>query len=95
MSAPGDAPYHGRHYGLERMLNSPPPVRRPPNLVVSHLDPGERADAILRRLERLAGLGVDGVIGTVRNGERLAPLEAIGRRVMPAPPSEHTSKGAP
>jgi hypothetical protein len=46
-------------------------------------DHGERADALLRRLERLADLGVDHVIGTVRNCERLAPLEAIGQRVIP------------
>ena len=138
MWAPDDAAYRGRHYRLERTLNSPPPVRRPPILiggagerktlrlvaryadacnlfdtpdlahklevlrrrcdeagrdydtiektVVSHLDPGdrgERADALLRRLERLARLGVDHVIGPVRNCERLAPLEALGRHVIP------------
>jgi hypothetical protein len=47
-------------------------------------DHGERADVILRRLEYLAGLGVDHVIGTVRHCERLAPLEAMGRSVIPS-----------
>ena len=135
------APYQGRHYRLERTLNSPQPLSRPrppiliggegehktlrlvakyaeacnlfdtPELphkldvlrnhcdevgrdydeiektVVLHMDPGdrgERSDRILRRLDHLAGLGVDQVIGTVRNSDRLAPLEAMGHRVIPA-----------
>lgn len=55
--------------------------------VVSHMDPGdhgERADDILRRLEHLSRLGVDHVIGTVRHSERLSPLEAMGRTVIPS-----------
>jgi F420-dependent oxidoreductase-like protein len=55
--------------------------------VVSHMDPGdrgERVEPILRRLQHLSGLGVDQVIGTVRNSERLAPLEAMGRHVIPS-----------
>jgi alkanesulfonate monooxygenase len=55
--------------------------------VVSHMDPGDRAERvapILRRLQHLSELGVDHVIGTVRNSERLAPLEALGRHVIPS-----------
>jgi F420-dependent oxidoreductase-like protein len=54
--------------------------------VVSHMDPGdngERAALILRHLEHLEALGIDHVIGTVRGCERLRPLEAIGRDVIP------------
>ncbi|MFC4146079.1 LLM class F420-dependent oxidoreductase [Micromonospora mangrovi] len=29
----GDAPFHGRHYRLDRTLNSPQPLRRPPILI--------------------------------------------------------------
>jgi alkanesulfonate monooxygenase len=135
------APYAGRHYRLNRTLNSPQPVRRPrppiliggagerktlrlvaryadacnlfdtPELprkldvlrahcdevgrdyddiektVVSHMDPGdrgERVEPLLRHLQHLSDLGVDQIIGTVRNSERLAPLEAIGRHVIPS-----------
>jgi alkanesulfonate monooxygenase len=54
--------------------------------VVSHMDPGdrgERAGPILRHLEELEALGIDHVIGTVRGCERLRPLEAMGRDVIP------------
>jgi alkanesulfonate monooxygenase len=54
--------------------------------VVSHMDPGdrgERAGPILRHLEDLEALGIDHVIGTVRGCERLRPLEAMGRDVIP------------
>jgi F420-dependent oxidoreductase-like protein len=54
--------------------------------VVSHMDPGdrgERAGPILRHLEHLEALGIDHVIGTVRGCERLRPLEAMGRDVIP------------
>ena len=46
-------------------------------------DRGERAGQILQHLEHFEALGIDHVIGTVRGCERLRPLEAIGRDVIP------------
>jgi F420-dependent oxidoreductase-like protein len=40
-------------------------------------------DAVLRQLERLRKLGVDSVFGTVPGVESIAPLEAIGEKVLP------------
>jgi F420-dependent oxidoreductase-like protein len=54
--------------------------------VVYHMDPGERGehiDAILLDLRRMASLGIDLAIGTVRGAERIGPLELIGEEVIP------------
>ncbi|GDY32313.1 LLM class F420-dependent oxidoreductase [Gandjariella thermophila] len=45
---------------------------------------GERVDAIVGELRELAGLGIQTVIGSVRDVWRFTPLEIIGREVIPA-----------
>ncbi|MDT3439999.1 MULTISPECIES: LLM class F420-dependent oxidoreductase [unclassified Pseudofrankia] len=136
-----DSPYDGRHYRLERPLNSPQPlaVPHPPimiggsgekktlRLVARYAQAcnffptpalprklavlrehceregrsydeiektcflpfdigpdGERAADLLPFLERLAGLGVQTVIGSVPDIWRLRGLEAVGKLVIPA-----------
>ncbi|MFI6024158.1 LLM class F420-dependent oxidoreductase [Amycolatopsis magusensis] len=44
---------------------------------------GERVDELVGELRRLAGLGVDAVIGGTRGAERIEPLELIAREVIP------------
>jgi F420-dependent oxidoreductase-like protein len=136
-----DGAYIGRHYRLERTLNSPQPLRRPhPPIVIggsgerktlrlvaqyadacnlfgspdvgrkldvlrAHCEQlgrdygsiektvitqfdvgedGERTGELVERLREYAALGFDEVHGTLRHVSRIAPLEAIGREVIPA-----------
>ena len=136
-----DGPYHGRHYQLERTLNSPQPLQRPHppiliggsgerktlRLVAQYADAcnlfespdiphkldvlrehcerlgrdydsiektvitrfdvgedGERTGELLERVRSLAALGFHEVHGTLRHVSRIAPIEAIGREVIPA-----------
>jgi F420-dependent oxidoreductase-like protein len=136
-----DGPYHGRHYHLERTLNSPQPLQRPHppiliggsgerktlRLVAQYADAcnlfgspeverklevlrshcerlgrdydsiektvittfdagenGERTGELLDRVREYAALGFHEVHGTLRHVSRIAPIEAIGREVIPA-----------
>jgi F420-dependent oxidoreductase-like protein len=136
-----DTPYHGRHFHLERPLNSPAPLRRPYppimiggggekktlRLVAKYADAcnlfdgpdlerkldvlrahceregrdydeilktayyvpdtgakGERVDAVLADLRRLADLGFGATIGAVPRVYDIDPLEVLGREVIPA-----------
>jgi hypothetical protein len=45
---------------------------------------GERTHELLDRLREFAVLGFDEVHGTLRHVSRIAPVEAIGREVIPA-----------
>jgi alkanesulfonate monooxygenase len=45
---------------------------------------GDRADALLAELGRLAGLGIDYVHGSVVDVASIRPLEVIGERIIPA-----------
>ena len=45
---------------------------------------GEKADELAEQLRRLAGMGIETVIGFVPGVERITPLETIGREVIPA-----------
>jgi F420-dependent oxidoreductase-like protein len=45
---------------------------------------GEKAGELVGHLRRLAGMGVETVIGMVPNVDRITPLEVIGREVVPA-----------
>ncbi len=45
---------------------------------------GEKADELVGQLRWLAGMGVETVIGFVPRVDRIAPLETIGRDVIPA-----------
>jgi F420-dependent oxidoreductase-like protein len=45
---------------------------------------GEKVDAIIARLQWLAGMGIQTVIGGVRDVSRIKPLEIMGERVIPA-----------
>jgi F420-dependent oxidoreductase-like protein len=47
-------------------------------------DDGSKADEIIGQLRWLAGLGVETVIGWVVGVERIAPIEVMGRTVVPA-----------
>jgi alkanesulfonate monooxygenase len=139
MWSESEEPYVGRHYRLERTLNRPQPLRRPPILiggsgerktlrlvaqyaqacnlfsgpdlerkldvlrghceavgrpyeeiektVMLPLDVGERGekvDAILTELQRLAKLGVQEVHGWVPRVWEPNRLEIIGRELVPA-----------
>ncbi len=136
-----ESPYHGRHYSLERTLNSPQPLQRPhPPIVIGgsgerktlrlvakygdscnlfgHTDlrhklqvlrehceregrnyddiektvlynfdageNGERAADLVEPLREFAALGFTEVHGSLRGVSRIAPIEAIGREVIPA-----------
>jgi F420-dependent oxidoreductase-like protein len=136
-----DGPYHGRHYHLERTLNSPQPLQRPHppiliggsgerktlRLVAQYADAcnlfgspdvghkldvlrshcerlgrdydsiektvittfdvgenGERTRELVDRMHEFAALGFHEVHGTLRHVSRIAPIEAIGREVIPA-----------
>jgi len=135
-----DGPYNGKHYRLERTLNSPQPLSRPhppiliggsgerktlrlvaqyaqacnlfagPELkhkldvlrghcetvgrnydeiektVIGPLDPGtdgDRVDALVDSMRHLAGLGITHYHGSVPNVTAIAPLELLGKRVIP------------
>jgi F420-dependent oxidoreductase-like protein len=45
---------------------------------------GEKAGELVGHLRRLAGMGVETVIGMDPNVDRITPLEVIGREVVPA-----------
>ena len=136
-----ESPYQGKHYRLERPLNSPQSLSRPhPPIMVGgqgerktlrlvakyaqacNLFPtpqlphklavlrehceavgrdyddiektcmftfdvgadGEKVGQVIGRLRWLAGMGVQTVIGGVKDVWRLRPLEVIGREVIPA-----------
>jgi F420-dependent oxidoreductase-like protein len=136
-----DGPYHGKHYSLERTLNSPQSLQRPhPPILIggsgerktlrlvakyadacnlfSHADlrhkldvlrdhceregrdydaiektvlfnfdigeNGERARDVIEPIREFARLGFTVAHGSIRNVSRIAPLEAIGREVVPA-----------
>jgi alkanesulfonate monooxygenase SsuD/methylene tetrahydromethanopterin reductase-like flavin-dependent oxidoreductase (luciferase family) len=52
-----------------------------------HFDVGERgekADELIGRLRWLAGMGIDSVLGQVKDVWRIKPLEVMGDRVIPA-----------
>jgi F420-dependent oxidoreductase-like protein len=136
-----EKPYTGKHYQLERPLNSPQSPSRPhPGILIGgsgeqktlrlvarfgdacnlwptpeiphklevlrghceavgrdydaiektamfHFDVGEhgeKVDAIIGQLHWLAGMGIQTVIGGVRDVGRIKPLEILGERVLPA-----------
>ena len=136
-----EQPFQGRHYQLDRPLNSPQSLSRPhppiliggmgerktlrlvaryadacnffPTPQVPHklevlrrhceaegrdydeiektcmftFDVGEggaRVGATIGRLRWLAGMGIQTVIGSVKDVDRLEPLEIMGRQVIPA-----------
>jgi F420-dependent oxidoreductase-like protein len=136
-----ESPYHGKHYQLDRPLNSPQSLSRPhPGILIGgsgeqktlrlvarfgdacnlwptpeiprklevlrahceavgrdydsiektamfHFDVGEngeKADEIVGRLRWLASMGIESVIGGVRDVGRIKPLEILGERVIPA-----------
>jgi F420-dependent oxidoreductase-like protein len=131
-------PYEGRHFQLERPLNSPAPLRRPPILiggsgerktlrlvaryadacnlfpgpdlprkldvlrghceregrdyddilktVILTFDPGqngEKVESTLDKLRDYSELGIQGVLGQVRNVWKVTPLEIMGEKVIP------------
>ena len=135
-----ERPYRGRHFQLERPLNSPqalsrphPPImiggsgeRKTLRLVARYADAcnlgpgpelphklevlrrhceaegrdydsiektvefrfdigerGERVEQVLEELHRLAGLGIETAIGSVRDVWRLDPLRIMGERIIP------------
>ena len=45
---------------------------------------GAKVGAVIGRLRWLAGMGIQTVIGSVKDVDRLEPLEIIGRQVIPA-----------
>jgi F420-dependent oxidoreductase-like protein len=134
-------PYRGKHYQLDRPLNSPQSVSRPhPGILIGgsgeqktlrlvarfgdacnlwptpeiphklevlrrhceevgrdydtiektamlQFDPGEKGekvDEIIGRLHWLARMGIETVIGGVKDVWRIKPLETIGERLIPA-----------
>jgi F420-dependent oxidoreductase-like protein len=136
-----EKPYHGKHYQLERPLNSPQSLSRPhpgiliggsgeqktlrlvarfadacnlwPTPEVPHKlqvlrahceavgrdydaiektamlqmdvgDNGEKVDALIGQLHWLAGMGIETVIGGVKDVWRIKPLEILGEKVIPA-----------
>jgi len=44
---------------------------------------GEKADELIGQLRWLSGMGIETVIGGVSDVDRIAPLETIGRGVVP------------
>jgi F420-dependent oxidoreductase-like protein len=45
---------------------------------------GEKVDEVIGRLHWLAGMGIETVIGSVRDAWRIKPLEIVGERLIPA-----------
>jgi F420-dependent oxidoreductase-like protein len=135
------SPYRGRHYQLERPLNSPQSISRPhPPIMIggtgerktlrlvaryaqacnlfatpqlphklavlrAHCeaegrdydeiektcmfsfdvgDEGQRVGKVIGQLRWLAGMGIQRVIGSVKDVSRIKPLEIIGEKVIPA-----------
>ena len=136
-----ETPYRGKHFLLERPLNSPQSLSRPhpgiliggsgeqktlrivakfgdacnlwPTLEIPHKlavlrahceavgrdyeaiektaifqfdvgQQGEKVDAVIGRLQWLAAMGIQTVIGGVKDVWRIKPLEIIGERIIPA-----------
>ena len=136
-----ESPYRGKHYQLDRPLNSPQSLSRPhPAILIggsgeqktlrlvarfgdacnlwptpeiprkleilrAHCeevgrdydsiektamlpfdvgDNGEKVDEIVGQLHWLAGMGIENVMGGVRDVWRIKPLEILGERVIPA-----------
>ena len=136
-----EEPHRGRHYQLERPLNSPQALARPhppiliggggekktlrlvakyadacnlfPGPQVTHKlevlrqhcmtegrnydeilktamyrfdvgERGEKVDKVITGLRWLAGMGIQTVIGAVKDVHKIAPLEIIGEKVIPA-----------
>jgi F420-dependent oxidoreductase-like protein len=136
-----EKPYRGKHYQLERPLNSPQSLSRPhPGIMIggsgeqktlrlvarfgdacnlwptpeiphkleilrAHCEAvgrdydaiektamlqfdigekGEKVDAVIGQLHWLAGMGIQTVIGGVKDVWRVKPLEIFGERVIPA-----------
>jgi F420-dependent oxidoreductase-like protein len=136
-----ETPYRGKHYQLDRPLNSPQSLSRPhPRILIGgsgeqktlrlvakfgdacnlwptpeiphklevlrghcealgrdydsiektamfHFDVGENGEnveAIIGRLHWLASMGIENVIGGVKDVSRIKPLEILGERVIPA-----------
>ena len=136
-----EKPYRGKHYQLDRPLNSPQSLSRPhPGILIggsgeqktlrlvarfadacnlwptpeiprkleilrAHCkefgtdydkiektamlqfdvgESGEKVDAIIGQLHWLAGMGIQTVIGGVKDVGRIRPLEILGERVLPA-----------
>ncbi len=136
-----EKPHHGRHYQLERPLNSPQALTRPhppiliggggekktlrlvakyadacnlfPGPEVTHKlqvlrehclaegrnydeilktamfefdvgEKGEKVGRVIGGLRWLAGMGIQTVIGSVKDVQKLTPLEIIGEKVIPA-----------
>jgi F420-dependent oxidoreductase-like protein len=146
-----EKPYRGKHYQLDRPLNSPQSLNRPhPGILIggsgeqktlrlvarfadacnlwptpeiprklevlrAHCEAvgrdydviektamlqfdvgenGEKVDAIIGQLHWLAGMGIETVIGGVKDVWRIKPLEILGERVIPAAARMET-KAAP
>jgi alkanesulfonate monooxygenase SsuD/methylene tetrahydromethanopterin reductase-like flavin-dependent oxidoreductase (luciferase family) len=136
-----EGPYRGKHYQLERPLNSPQSLSRPhPGILIGgsgeqktlrlvarfgdacnlwptpeiphklevlrghceavgsdydaiektailHFDVGEngeKVDEVIGRLHWLAGMGIETVIGSVKDAWRIKPLEIVAERLIPA-----------
>jgi F420-dependent oxidoreductase-like protein len=136
-----ETPYRGKHFKLERPLNSPQSLSRPhPGILIggsgeqktlrivakfgdacnlwptpeiphklavlrAHCEAvgrdyeaiektaifqfdvgeqGEKVDAVIGRLQWLAAMGIQTVIGGVKDVWRIKPLEIIGERIIPA-----------
>jgi alkanesulfonate monooxygenase SsuD/methylene tetrahydromethanopterin reductase-like flavin-dependent oxidoreductase (luciferase family) len=136
-----ESAFSGKHYRLERPLNSPQAIQRPHppimiggsgerktlRLVARHADAcnlwptpqiphklkvlrehceregrdyhsilktvvftfdvgerGEKVDQVLGQLRWLAGMGIEAVIGNVKNVSMIDPLKIMGERVIPA-----------
>ncbi len=45
---------------------------------------GEKVDRVITGLRWLAGMGIQTVIGAVKDVHKIAPLEIIGEKVIPA-----------
>ncbi len=45
---------------------------------------GSKTGELIERLRWLAGMGIQRVLGRVEHVDRIAPLEVIGREVIPA-----------
>ena len=45
---------------------------------------GSKTDELIEHLRSLAGMGIQTVFGPITHADRITPLEAIGREVMPA-----------
>ncbi len=86
-----ESPYQGKHYRLDRPLNSPQSLTRPHPPITKTCyfsfdvgEKGEKAGEVVDRLGRMAGMGFDVAIGAVANVWQVTPLEVIAAEVIPA-----------